>query len=79
MTGKLAALKRYTFAQIAKRECAECTTKITTTRQDCYYLVSDVEALLAEGKRQAFVAGAIWARGEHGAADERESQRRYKS
>jgi hypothetical protein len=41
-------MKRYTFAQVAKRECAECTTTITTTLQTRYCLASDVDALLAQ-------------------------------
>jgi hypothetical protein len=32
---------------------------------------------MSQKERDAFVAGAIWARGERGAADEREALRRY--
>jgi hypothetical protein len=39
-------MKRYTFDQLAKRNCAECTTTITTTLPlELYFLASDVDAL----------------------------------
>jgi len=42
-------LKRYTFSQIAKMECAECTTSITTTLPKTkYVLASEAEAALKE-------------------------------
>lgn len=35
--------KRYTFAKIAKRECADCTTTITTTKINRYLTEEDFE------------------------------------
>ena len=43
-------MKRYTFAQLAKRNCAECTTTITTTLPERYYLVADVDRLREESR-----------------------------
>ena len=34
-------MKRYTFDEIARRECAECTTTITTTKVDRYITEAD--------------------------------------
>jgi hypothetical protein len=50
-------VKRYTFDQLAKRNCAECTTTITTTQQERYVLYTDAVKM----QRKAFVAGADWA------------------
>ena len=43
-------MKSYTFAQVAKMECAECTTTITTTLLNRYVRSRDVEEM-KEGAR----------------------------
>ncbi len=40
-------MKQYTFAQVAKMECAECTTPITTTVERRYVLAADHERALS--------------------------------
>ena len=43
----MSELKRYTFSQIAKMECAECTTSITTTLPKIkYFLAPEADAAL---------------------------------
>ena len=56
-------MKRYTFDEIARRECAECTTTITTTKVDRYITyadhLADREALLAVLRRAVEAMEAV--------------------
>jgi hypothetical protein len=45
-------MKRYTFEQLAKRNCAECTTTITTTQQEHYLIASDIDRLKVERRER---------------------------
>ena len=44
-------VKRYDFEHLAKRNCAHCTTTVTTTEREFYVLATDFRALASRHAR----------------------------
>jgi hypothetical protein len=55
-------VKRYDLEHIAKRNCASCTTTITTTEREFYVLATDYASLLAVLRQCVYVMeiGGEW-------------------
>ena len=45
-------MKRFTFAELAKRNGAECTVTFTTTNPERYLLACDFDRLRTEGRER---------------------------